>query len=728
MKLFNRLARRDRRHGPKRSKVDLHFDVFEDRMLLATFIVTNNSDTGPGSLRQAIMNSNATTPGPNSIQFNIAVGAIAATPIPTPSSQPFGITLGPDGSSLWFTEQAANKIGEITSDGTFMEFTLPTANSEPTGIVTGPDGNLWFTEQSGNKIGSLTPTGTFSEFTLPTANSKPYQITPGPNNTLWFTESGSNKIGEITTAGTLTEFNIPTANSGPEGIAAGSNGNFWFTESSANKIGEVTPAGSFVREFTIPTAASKPSSITLGLDGNQYFTEENGNKIGQITTAGAITEFTIPTAASKPSSITLGPDGNLWFTEQSGNNIGTITSSGTITEFAVPTAGSGPLGIVNGPDGNLWFTEFSGNQIGVVTVNSLGLTISPPSDSSLPTITVPVTIDGRTQPKFHGTPLVVISGSGGGGNGLTLGPGSGGSTIEGLQVLDFFGSGILIQSSGNTIGGVSAGDILGQNGSAGIQISGPGADTNVIEGNGIGTDLTGATSLPNASGVQISSSNGNTIGGTAADDANAIGFNTQQGVLMISGNKNLVTQNLYVGTNGPNTPVQSNDIVLVPGANSNQPSPTLLNTYLSGTNLVAEVQGVTSGTNVDLYQLTTGTPGQRIYLGTGIANPVAKILTVFIPKGSIQNGDQIVATATVAANGTSAFSAAQTVADLYTVINTNPSGPGSLYQAILNANAHPLTDNTITFAIPGTAPYVIQPTSALPLPAITAHGGDRRDE
>src|SRR5690242_1642857 len=39
------------------------------------------------------------------------------------------------------------------------EFTVPTPHATPLLIVTGSDGNLWFTEQAANKIGRLTPTG-----------------------------------------------------------------------------------------------------------------------------------------------------------------------------------------------------------------------------------------------------------------------------------------------------------------------------------------------------------------------------------------------------------------------------------------------------------------------------------------------------------------------------------------------------------------------------------------
>src|SRR5437773_1372460 len=111
MKLFNRVARRVRTRDRKRT-IDLNCERFEDRVLLSTFTVTNNTDGGPGSLRQAILDANANS-GADSIAFNIAVGAIAETAIPTANSLPIGITSGPD-SNLWFTENAGNRIGRIT--------------------------------------------------------------------------------------------------------------------------------------------------------------------------------------------------------------------------------------------------------------------------------------------------------------------------------------------------------------------------------------------------------------------------------------------------------------------------------------------------------------------------------------------------------------------------------------------------------------------------------------
>src|SRR5262245_50804157 len=58
------------------------------------------------------------------------------------------ITVGPDGA-LWFSESDVeksdnvNKIGRITTAGTFTEFTPPTAGIKPQGITVGSDGAIW---------------------------------------------------------------------------------------------------------------------------------------------------------------------------------------------------------------------------------------------------------------------------------------------------------------------------------------------------------------------------------------------------------------------------------------------------------------------------------------------------------------------------------------------------------------------------------------------------------
>ena len=330
--------------------------------------------------------------------------AATITEFPVASSNPAGITAGPDGA-LWFTEEAANRIGRITTAGSVTHFTIPTSASEPAEITPGPDGRLWFTEFATNKVGAIATSGAIQEFSVPGSGSNPDGITAGPDGALWFAEAGSNQIGRITTAGVVTnEYTLPSG-SEPGDIDAGPDGRLWFTEALASKIGAITTTGT-ITHYTL-TSGSDPSGITA-FGSELWFTEYGRNRIGRITTTGTITEFTVPTAASGPSGIGVGADGALWFTEADANKIGRITTGGAVTnEFPVPTVTSEPDGIAPRPDGALWFTEKAGNKIGRLQPDTgyprpKGAT---PFRASLVPAYQPCVVGNRT----HGAPLNVPS-------------------------------------------------------------------------------------------------------------------------------------------------------------------------------------------------------------------------------------------------------------------------------------------------------------------------------
>ena len=68
---LSRLRRNDSRSRSRSCR--LWLELLEERMLLATFTVTDTSDSvsDTGSLRYAITQSNLTGPGPNTIDFDI---------------------------------------------------------------------------------------------------------------------------------------------------------------------------------------------------------------------------------------------------------------------------------------------------------------------------------------------------------------------------------------------------------------------------------------------------------------------------------------------------------------------------------------------------------------------------------------------------------------------------------------------------------------------------------
>ncbi|MFL5971344.1 MAG: Virginiamycin B lyase [Gaiellaceae bacterium] len=57
--------------------------------------------------------------------------------------------------TLWFTETAGNRVAHVTTEGDIFEYPVPTPASQPIGITQGPDGAVWFAEFAANKIGRL---------------------------------------------------------------------------------------------------------------------------------------------------------------------------------------------------------------------------------------------------------------------------------------------------------------------------------------------------------------------------------------------------------------------------------------------------------------------------------------------------------------------------------------------------------------------------------------------
>jgi hypothetical protein len=103
---------------------------------------------------------------------------------------------------------------------------------------------------------------------------------------------------------------------------------------------------------------------------------------------------------------------------------------------------------------------------------------------------------------------------------------------------------VAVDTSNNTI----TNNLVSAGYANGININGTG---NVVQGNRVGTDVTGSTALANASdGISVNGSN-NTIGGTNPGEGNLISGNTLRGLFLI-GNGNTARGNL-IGTNAAGT-------------------------------------------------------------------------------------------------------------------------------------------------------------------------------
>ena len=120
---------------------------------------------------------------------------------------------------------------------------------------------------------------------------------------------------------------------------------------------------------------------------------------------------------------------------------------------------------------------------------------------------------------------------------------------------DFDGIHVSLGAHHNTIGGTvaGAGNFVAGNGASGIQIEGLGSDFNSIQGNFIGTDITGLVGLGNVhSGIKLgNSAASNLVGGTSAGAGNVIAGNSQNGIEISSSSSNTIQGNLIgIGSDG----------------------------------------------------------------------------------------------------------------------------------------------------------------------------------
>jgi hypothetical protein len=215
-------------------------------------------------------------------------------------------------------------------------------------------------------------------------------------------------------------------------------------------------------------------------------------------------------------------------------------------------------------------------------------TIAP--KSSLPQVTGATTIDGTTQGGYAGKPLIEIRGDGAGSGSYGLVLTGGSSTVKGLIINRFGGTGILVvskggntikgcyigtdatgssdagnkgkgiilQTAGNTVGGTGgAADrvVISGNDQGGIQFYTSAASGNKLLGSYVGTDATGTKGIQNgSSGVAIYQAPSNTIGGTTSGARNVISGNQTDGIVINgSGAKNNTILGNYIGTNAAGT-------------------------------------------------------------------------------------------------------------------------------------------------------------------------------
>lgn len=573
----------------------------------ATWNVTVTADSGPGSLRQAILEANA-APGLDIIQFQIpgdGVHTIAvATPLPAVTdpvvidgaSQP-GYWLSPvielDGVGAGNNAGLRLLSGGCTVRGLMLvRFGGSGIQIEGAGAnviqgnYIGTDGYLdlgnalegiWVYNSSGNVIGGTNP----AEANLISCNGDAGiyllngesnaitgnlvgTVSPGnANNGITVYNSAGNSIG----SGKVGSRNVISGNRG-SGVylyGPGATGN----QVAGNSIG-----ASLDRSRPLPNAGD---GITLqNADANILGGTNAGD--GNLVSGNALAGLSLNGSSSNlvyGNFIGVGASGSLAL----GNGYAGVTlAASTNNCVGGGEAGMGNCVAGNKKDGifivlNSTGNTVAGNLIGTDNTGTSrlgngfnGITVSGSSENLIggSGIGAGNIISGNTNHGVYLTadaPANVIEGN------LIGCDGSGSNAIpNGL-------SGVRLDSGENRVGRAKAPNIISGNGDYGVLLNGSLARSNIVQGNRVGTSRTGAGRLGNGSaGVGLLEAPYNKIGGEGLHEGNLLSGNTDAGVYLFkpgaTGNQILGN---YLGTEATGLASLGNAMegIYVEGASAN---------------------------------------------------------------------------------------------------------------------------------------------------------------
>ena len=508
-----------------------------------TYSVINTNDSGTGSLRQAIMDANVNT-GLNSIQFQIpGTGPFTINPQSTypPITQPVvingttqtgysgipliqinGAGIGANGDGLNIAGGGSTISGlaiyRCKRDGirisglgnsTVQACYLGT-DATGTKALGNQEAGIYIYRSSTNLIGGTTS----AQRNVISANSHGIYIddgNPPPSG------NGNMVLGNY----------IGTTASGTA-ILGNTNNGVYIISAPGNFIGGTAPgSGNLISgNFLSGVYISGSSAYSNVVAGNLIGTDVTGtvilsNRLDGVTLYGASTNWIGGTAAGARNII-------------SGNNARgiLIINASTVTATANVVQGNyigtdinGLAALPNRTNGVV-VSAVSGNFIGGTNAGARNLISGNLQNGIL------VTLSGATSNSIQGNYI--------------------GTDRTGTNALPNTFSGITLNAAtGTLVGGTDAGsgNLISGNSQNGIYVEAIIGGANFVQGNMIGTDVSGKISLSNKlSGIWVESSR-NLIGGPLAAARNLISANGNHGIYLNgSGAINNTVQGNYIGT------------------------------------------------------------------------------------------------------------------------------------------------------------------------------------
>ncbi len=499
--------------------------------------------------------------GPNGLQN---YPELESAVIETDGTVIFGVLLGTPDTEYrieFFTNDTCDSSGHGEGQ-TFIGFTTTTTDGTGNGSVIGTldvivNESDFITATATDASGN---TSEFSECIVASSNIRPV-ADAGPDQTVEDTDNDG--VEEVTLDG--------SASTDPDGIIVNA---IWYNEANEEiATGSLTPTVTLpvgvnvlrlrvIDDFgsededTVTITVTSPPPTTYIVNS----TEDPGDGTCDETECTLREAINAANATFGPDIIDFNIEGDVPFTIQPASPLPTITSPVTIDGTSQP-------GYVDAPLVELDGTNVAGEGLVVSTNDSIirGLVINRFSGAG-----ILLQGTGNTlEQNYIGTD---VTGASAAGNEFGVAGEGDSNLIRNNLISGNLNSGILLITGegniiqGNLIGANATGDAALGNGSgdvqpgfdSGVTLQAPGtiiggntpetrnlisgnlgygiainADDVIVQGNYIGTDVTGTVGIANGVGVLVFDESENTlIGGTDAQASNIIAFNTNEGILV----------------------------------------------------------------------------------------------------------------------------------------------------------------------------------------------------
>ncbi len=303
----------------------------------------------------------------SSVTRSLAGYSFQEYPLPA-GSGPHDVAPAPDGS-VWYTAQAAGRLGNLDAiSGDVREIPLG-ARSAPHGVIVGPDGAPWVTDGGLNAIVRVDPiTGEPQVFPLPPErpNANLNTATFDLNGLLWFTGQ-SGVYGRLDpSTGAMDVFDAPRG-PGPYGISTTAAGQVYYASLAGSYVGLIDLKSGGVTVLDPPTAGQGARRVWPDSQSRIWVSEWNAGQVALYDPAAdEWREWRLPGSRPQAYAVFVDNQDRVWLSDWGDNSLTLFDSSTEAFQvFAWPSS-PGNVRQLLGRPGEVWGAESALNKLVVL--------------------------------------------------------------------------------------------------------------------------------------------------------------------------------------------------------------------------------------------------------------------------------------------------------------------------------------------------------------------------